>query len=107
MLKLSGVKGKLNENGVYVAPTEINVDDVIVGTDEENFYIKNLTAGDTIVTGQYFYGLYNDVEKKFVSELKPVQQFNVEGNVNVKDANVTPVDGGVKVSTVQPENGQE
>lgn len=98
MLKLSGVKGLKNDNSEFVAPSNVQPNDVILGFDASHFNIEGLDAGDTVVAGQYFYGLYNEVEKKFVSALKPLPQFTVLGEANVGNATVTPTNNGANIS---------
>lgn len=97
-LLLSAVKGVKNDLGTLVAPTDINYDEVIKGSDENHVELTGLQAGDTITTGEYFVGKLNVEKNVFVSDLVAVPEFTVEGQATVDNVKVDQADGKTTVS---------
>lgn len=92
-LVLSLVKGVKNEQGEFVAPTEIQVSDIIKGQDADHVELDGLSAGDTVDAGTYFAGKFNVEENKFVSALVAVPAFNVDGEPVINGLHVDQADG--------------
>lgn len=97
-LVLALVKGNKNLDGAYVAPENVDLANVIKGQDANHVELDGLQAGDSVVAGQYFVGKFNEVENKFVSDLKPVPAFTVAGQATVDDVKVDQADGKTTVS---------
>ena len=97
--KLSLVKGVKNEQGVYVAPENVQVDEVIVGVDAKHAKTEKLDAGTEVEEGFYFAGVFDDADgvKHFVTDLKAVPAFVVAG---------VPVFNTVSVEQTDDEDGQ-
>lgn len=98
-LKLNVVKG-VEDNGAFVAPDteKLTKDDVVFfGTDEKNVSIDGIEAGNTVETGEYFVGKFNETEDKFVSKLIAVPQFTVTGEATLDNLNVTATEDGATV----------
>ncbi|UQS85780.1 hypothetical protein MOO46_07555 (plasmid) [Apilactobacillus apisilvae] len=98
MLKLAIVKGVKNENGVFVAPTEIKPEDVLFkGEGEVN--ITGLESGDVVADGEYFVGKFSDEANKFTSPLAAVPGWTVEGEASVGTVKVQATDDGASITT--------
>lgn len=95
--KLSLVKGVKNDQGEFVAPENVAVEEVVVGEDAKHAKTEKLDAGTAVEAGFYFAGVFDDEAKHFVTDLKPVPAFVVAG---------VPTFNGVSVEQTEDEDGQ-
>lgn len=95
--KLSLVKGVKNEQGAFIAPENVQVEEVIIGEDAKHAKSEKFDAGTPIEEGYYFAGVFDDESKRFVTDLKAVPAFIVAG---------VPAFNAVSVEQTEDEDGQ-
>ena len=95
--KLSLVKGVKNEQGAFIAPENVQVEEVIIGEDAKHAKAEKFDAGTSVEEGYYFAGVFDDEAKHFVTELKAVPAFVVAG---------VPAFNAVSVEQTEDEDGQ-
>ncbi|TPR23096.1 hypothetical protein DY120_07260 [Apilactobacillus micheneri] len=100
-LKLVIVRGQKDQNGDYAEPdvTQLTPEDILFkGVDMNGVDITGLDAGVTVPTGYYYAIAFNDVINKFNGNAKAVEQFTVNGEVNIDHLQSNPTNDGAHVS---------